>query len=183
MSNFFLQKGLIKNSFKIISKKSQDHRGLFEKIFSFSFLKKKKIIQNTDHIEINYVSSKKKGTLRGFHFQKKPFNETKIIYCVKGKIFDVIVDLRKNSKTYLKKQTLILEPLKFGLVIPKGCAHAYQTMENNSEVLYLSDNKYNKSSEIVLNPTQKNFEIKWPIKKKIISKKDENGKYLSAQLK
>ena len=72
-----------------------------------------------------------------------------------------------------------MEPLKFGLIIPKGCAHAYQTMQNNSEVLYLTDNTYSKFSEIVINPTQKKFEIKWPIKKKIISKKDVNGKPLN----
>ena len=129
------------------------------------------------------MRSKKKGTLRGFHLQRKPFEETKIIYCNKGKIYDVIIDLRKNSKTYLKKQTVILEPLKFGLIIPKGCAHAYQTMQNNSEVLYLTDNTYSKFSEIVINPTQKKFEIKWPIKKKIISKKDVNGKPLNIKLK
>lgn len=183
MSTFVLKQGFIINSFKIISKKNRDNRGLFEKLFDLSFLRKKKIIKNNNIIEINYVSSKKKGTLRGFHLQKKKFDETKVIYCVKGKVFDVIIDLRKNSKTYLKKQSLILEPQKFGLVIPKGCAHAYQTMQNNSEVIYLSDNKFNRSSEIVFNPTQKNFEIKWPIKQKIISKKDRNGRYLSTKLK
>ena len=75
-----------------------------------------------------------------------------------------------------------MEPLKFGLIILKG-VYAYQTMQNNSEVLYLTDNTYSKFSEIVINPTQKKFEIKWPIKKKIISKKDVNGKPLNIKLK
>ena len=183
MKNFLLKKCLVKDSFQIISKKRKDKRGMFEKLYDLNFLKKKGNIKKINNLEINYVCSKKKGTLRGFHLQKKPFEETKIIYCIKGKIFDVVIDLRKDSKTYLKKQSIVLKPLTFGLIIPKGCAHAYQTMDNNSEVLYLSDNKYNKSSEIVLNPLQKNFGINWPIYKKIISRKDKNGEAFSILIK
>ena len=97
---------------KIIkTKKFQDHRGKFNKYFSmamYPFFKKKKISIE----EINYCFTKKRGTIRGMHFQKGIYEEDKIITCLKGKIFDVVVDLRKESKNFLKYKSFILDSKK-----------------------------------------------------------------------
>ena len=107
------------------------------------------------------------------HYQTKPFDESKLIHCYSGSIFDVIIDLRKNSSTYLKWESFLLTAKnKKLLFIPKGCAHGYLTTSDNTGVIYYVDNFYNPSYENVIKYNDKRFNIKWPIAIKRISKKD-----------
>ena len=161
---------------KIIkTKKFQDHRGKFNKYFSmamYPFFKKEKISIE----EINYCFTKKRGTIRGLHFQAKPFEEDKIVLCLKGKVFDVAIDVRKNSRNFLNFDKIILSEHKTNLhFIPRGYAHGYQTLTDNCELLYLHTNFYSRTKSKSVCPIQSKININWPIKKKIISNKDKLG--------
>ncbi len=165
----------IKTSFKelylIKSKIFKDFRGEFYRVYcenEFSKIFFKKKIKQT-----NICINKKKGTLRGLHYQIKPHQETKLISCIKGEIFDVVVDLRKHSKTYLQYfSKIISEDNKYSILVPKGFAHGYITLKKNSVVVYLVDKNYNKKSEKILKYNDAKIAINWPIKPKHISKKD-----------
>ena len=151
---------IIKNYKKFI-----DKRGYFSKLVSISFIK----INNIKKIkEINFSFSKKKGTIRGLHYQSGKFKETKIIYVLRGKIFDVSLNL-KNNKT--KSSVLSASSKKF-IVIKENFAHGFQTLQDNTCVLYVNTKEHNKVFEKRINPFSKKINIKWPIKKYIISKKD-----------
>ena len=162
---------------KIKLKENKDNRGFFIKLFCKENFSKK--LNNLNIKQINYSFNKKKGTIRGLHYQDNPYSEQKILYCLKGKIFDVIVDIRKSSKNYLKYKKFILEEKKNEvLIIPKGFAHGFQTLTNNCKILYFHSGLYKKKFEKGINPMDSNIRINWPIKKVIISKKDKNRKFL-----
>ena len=141
-----------------------DKRGNLSEIFNKKFLDKNFIY--------DYYSSSKKNVIRGLHYQFKNQQE-KFITVLNGKIFDVCLDLRKKSKTFGKFFSIILsKDNNTSIFIPKGFAHGYCVLENNSIVYYKNSKLYfdNEQSGILWNdPTLK---IKWPIKKPIISKKD-----------
>ena len=177
MVNNFNKFKFIKTNFKnldlIKPKIFRDGRGDFFRFFcSNEFNKiffKNKIVQS------NICVNNKIGILRGLHYQKKPYEETKIITCVQGEVFDVAVDLRKKSKTYMKYYgQIISESNKFAVLIPKGFAHGYITLKKKCTIIYLVDSKYKKNSEGVINYNDKKINIKWPIKPKYISNKDRN---------
>lgn len=157
--------------------KNIDHRGYFFNImvknyffnkFSTSTIKQVNLAQNTN-----------KGTLRGLHYQSKPFSESKIVVCLKGAIFDVVLDLRKYSKTFKQFITVELNSKKNQLIhIPKNCAHGYQTLDDDTHLLYLHTENYIKSHESGIDPFDEELGINWPIDKKILSKKDRNLKKL-----
>ena len=133
-------------AFELKSKKKLDQRGWFARLFCqkelFLINKGKNIVQ------INSSYSKKKGTIRGLHFQKSPFQEDKVVRCISGEVFDVIVDIRANSKTFGQWRSLILSSKKMNAIyIPKGFAHGYQTLSNNCQILYFHTEFYKKESE------------------------------------
>jgi dTDP-4-dehydrorhamnose 3,5-epimerase len=161
----------IKGVFVITPEPREDSRGYFTRVFAKEELKKLKILYSIVHI--NRSLSIDKGVVRGIHYQKAPFSEDKIIQCLNGKIFDVAVDIRKNSKTYGQ---WIGEELsssnKKMLLVPKGCAHGFQTLERNSIVEYFVSQYYNPESERGIRYNDPFFQIKWPIKKAVVSEKD-----------
>mgnify|MGYP001284053918 CR=1 FL=1 len=144
-----------------------DNRGFFSRIYC------KKEFKNLNFKlkQINFSKNKKKGTIRGLHFLKESAKESKIVICLNGKIFDVIIDMRPNSKTYLTYLTLKLDNKK-GVLIPPGFAHGFQTLSNYTDVLYFHSEFYTKKFDGGINPFDTNLSIKWPIKNYIISKKD-----------
>lgn len=167
------KKNKIKGSYLIKTKKIGDDRGYFSRVFCKKIFKKFKISNSIN--QANHSFSKTKGTIRGMHFQLSPSDEMKLIICTKGKIFDVIVDLRKKSKSFKKWYGVILDSKnKNMLVVPEGCAHGFQTLEKNSEVFYLVSKAYNPKLERGFRWNDKSIKIKWPIKVSEISKKDEN---------
>lgn len=155
--------------------KNIDHRGYFFNILSKNLYFNKYSVSSIR--QINISENKKKGTLRGLHYQSNPYSEKKIVICLKGKIFDVVLDLRKYSKTYGQHITCELSENKNQILcIPKNCAHGYQTLVDNSLLLYLHSQNYMESNDKAINPLDQNLGIKWPIKKKIISVRDKNSK-------
>lgn len=157
----------------------EDNRGSFKKLFSLSSkFKKEKIYQ------INASFNLKKGTLRGMHFQKPPYSERKIIYCSKGKILDVIVDLRSNSKTFLNIfQIELKENDNIAIDIPRGCCHGFLTLKHKSEMIYIHFDQYNKRKEYPIMYNDPILNINWPIKISNISNKDLSNFYLDNDFK
>ena len=155
----------------------KDFRGKLSRVFCTESLKKKNLSFNIK--QINHVLVKKKATIKGMNIQLKPFNEIKLVKVIKGKIFDVVLDLRKNSKNFLKYKVFILDSsIDNLLIIPKGFAHGFQSLTNNCEIIYCHSETYNPKEELSINPLDPNISINWPLKKPIISSKDLNSQYI-----
>ena len=143
-----------------------DNRGYFRETFKNSFFQNKKFI-------FWCMSKSKKNVIRGLHLQKE-FGQDKFVSVVKGKIFDVVVDLRKKTKTYGKKYSIILsEKNSTSLFIPAGFAHGFCTMAKENLVFYGCTNYRSKDDEIGILWNDSELKIKWPIKNPIISQKDK----------
>jgi len=156
----------------------RDNRGYFSRYYCPIKINKKKF-NKINQINISYNTDV--GIIRGMHYQKGKYNEMKIVSCIKGKILDVIIDLRKSSKQYLNSYSFILsEKNRKSLIVPKGFAHGFQVLEKNTYVLYLHSELYKKKFDTGLNAFDPVFAIPWKksIKKKL-SKKDKAFKYLS----
>jgi dTDP-4-dehydrorhamnose 3,5-epimerase len=125
-------------------------------------------------LQDNHSLSKKKGTIRGLHLQKPPYEQSKLVRVIRGRIMDVVVDLRKHSKTYLRTQTFILDDIKkIALFIPKGFAHGFITLEDYTEVYYKVDNIYSKENEMTILYSDPTLNIAWPkFQEYIVSTKD-----------
>ncbi|MAZ80013.1 MAG: dTDP-4-dehydrorhamnose 3,5-epimerase [Gammaproteobacteria bacterium] len=174
----------IKNIFSdvlyIEPKNHNDERGFFRENFNFRDLKEKKILFNS--VQDNFSSSKKKGTIRGLHFQTPPYEQSKIIYVISGEIFDVFVDLRKNSKNYGKYSSMILSEDSGFLLIPRGFAHGFCTLKDNTKVMYKVDNYYNKESDSGIIWNDSFLNIDWPKLNTpfLISQKDKNLNFFNS---
>ena len=157
----------LKDLFILKGKIFYDQRGFLREAY------KKKIIKK--NLIFAIISKSKKNVLRGLHMQKKS-PQDKYILVLKGKILDVVVDARKNSKTYGKHYKLILsEKNGKSFFIPKGFLHGFLGLEKENIVLYGCTNYRNKKSEITVNWNDEKLKIKWPLKKPILSKKDKKG--------
>ena len=157
----------LKGLWIIKTKIFKDNRGFFKEVEKQNILKKKFIF--------DCFSFSKKNTLRGLHLQKKN-SQAKIITVTKGKIMDVVVDLRKRSKTYGKHYSIkISQDSDFSLYIPEGFAHGFICLSKFCAVYYKCSNYRDKNSEITIKWDDKDLNIKWPTKKPILSKKDEEG--------
>ena len=176
LSNFSFKKTPFKDLLVLNQFNFNDNRGSFIKLYSENFFKKKKFQIR----QVNYSLNKTKGTIRGMHYQVGGFAEEKIVTCIKGKIFDVVIDLRKNSKTYLKWYKIILNSkYKRSLFVPKGFAHGFQTLDDNTEIIYLHSKNHSKKHERTINSIDPKISIKWPIKKKIFSYKDRRQHFIN----
>ena len=150
-----------------------DHRGWFAR----TYCKKefKSIGFEKEFVQFNHSFNKLKGTLRGLHFQRPPFAETKYIRCVGGSIFDVAVDIRKGSPTYLQYVGVELsEKNKLGLLVPEGFAHGFQTLEDNTAVIYHATNFYSPNAEGGLHFNDSLIKIAWKLPVVNISDKDKS---------
>ena len=149
----------------------EDERGKFTRFFCNKELKgalREKTIK-----QINHSLTIKKGTIRGMHFQHPPKAEVKLVRCTQGSVFDVMVDLRKGSETFLQWYGEILsgENMKM-LYIPEGFAHGFQTLEDNCEMLYLHTESYSSSHEAGLRYNDPKIGIEWPLEVSEISDRD-----------
>ena len=166
----------LKGAFIIQIEPIEDERGFFARSWC-----KKEFEQyglNCNLVQCNISFNKKRGILRGMHYQIEPYKETKLVRCIRGAIYDVIIDLRPESKTY--KQWIGIELTSENrkiLYVPEGFAHGFQTLENNTEVFYQVSEFYNPKYEKGVRWDDEVFGIKWPIKEKIISDKDKNHGY------
>lgn len=149
----------------------KDKRGAFRRVFCQKELKSKKI--NFNIKQTNISENKHKFTLRGFHYQIGKDSEDKIISCISGKIYNVVLDLRKKSKTYTKWISFNLSSQnKLSLLVPKGCANAWLSLKDNTSLLYMHSQFYNPNNEKRIRYNDNYFNIHWPHKPIVISKKD-----------
>ena len=153
-----------------------DSRGSFVKFHPLQALK-----QSLDSVALSF--NPMQGTVRGLHFQVEPFAEEKLISCVQGSIFDVVVDLRMSSKTFGKWTSIDLNSENaLQVFMPKGIAHGFQTLSPNSIVHYCLSSNYSPESSYTINPFG-DLGIEWPLKTVSISEKDSGGISLSAAAK
>jgi dTDP-4-dehydrorhamnose 3,5-epimerase len=150
-----------------------DERGFFTRSFCKEEFRNYGI--DTDIVQCNISYNKKKGTLRGMHFQVPPFEEVKIVSCTKGSIYDVVVDLRRYSSTYLQWHSEKLSADSYRMLyIPKGCAHGFQTLEDNCIVYYQMGEYYHSECSVGIRWNDPSIGIVWPLPTLIISEKDKN---------
>lgn len=173
MSNIFFHTTPLKDVKLIEHKPIKDERGFFSKLFCKNSLNQ--LIEGKIIRQINKTLTLKKGTVRGLHFQNSPYAETKIITCLKGKVWDVAVDLRKGSPTFLHyhAEELTEDNCK-SYLIPEGFAHGFQTLTSNCEMLYFHTADYNKEFEGAINAIDPIIGIKWPKPITDLSKRDSN---------
>jgi dTDP-4-dehydrorhamnose 3,5-epimerase len=155
----------------------KDKRGLFRRIYCLNELQLKKIKFKIN--QINISENKSIQTLRGFHYQIFPYGEDKIITCIKGEIHNIVIDMRKSSKTYMRWQSFNLsEDNKLSLLVPKGCANAYLTLKKKTWILYFHSQFYKPGFEKNIHYKDPKFKFDWPKKINIISKKDNLIKFI-----
>lgn len=151
--------------------KHEDRRGFFARSFC-----KKEFAEhglNTEFVQCNFSYNEQKGTLRGMHYQKPPYEEIKVVSCVEGAIYDVVLDIRKTSVTYGKWLNVELTAQNYNMLyIPKGLAHGFQTLVGHTMVYYQMSQFYEPHAEGGIKFDDKRFDIKWPILEKIMSEKD-----------
>ncbi len=148
----------------------EDERGFFMETYKKEEFKKVGI--KGEFVQDNHSKSKY-GVLRGLHFQKEPYAQAKIVNCVRGEIYDVAVDLRKNSSTFGKHVEIILsKDNKYQLYIPRGFAHGFLVLNDAAEVIYKADNLYAPEYEGGLIWNDPDVAIPWPNDNPILSEKD-----------
>jgi dTDP-4-dehydrorhamnose 3,5-epimerase len=138
-----------------------DDRGYFAETFHASQFAARGLDVNVAQVNLSY--NDRRHTLRGLHYQVAPHEETKIVRCVRGSVFDVVLDLRRDSPTYGKWHGVELSAVnRLGLYVPKGCAHGYQTLEDQTEVHYLVSSHYAPSAYRGVRWNDPQFGIVWP---------------------
>jgi dTDP-4-dehydrorhamnose 3,5-epimerase len=156
----------------------KDIRGWFLESYSKNDMTENGIL--IDFIQDNHSKTLVKGTIRGLHLQIYPKAQSKLIRCTKGAILDVAVDLRQNSETYLKWYSIELsEYNNKQLFIPKGFAHGFLTLEDNTEVQYKVDEVYSKNHELSIIYNDPTINIRWPVENPLLSDKDSKASNLN----
>ena len=164
-------KSNFKDLFLIKNRSFKDNRGYFKELIRENVINK--------NFPFLVMSFSKKNVIRGLHIQTIN-SQGKFISVLKGKIFDVVIDLRKNSKTFGKVyKCLLSEKNNTSIYIPPGFAHGFQALENENYIVYSCTKYRNKKGETTIKFDDKELKIKWPIKKFIISAKDKKGISLS----
>lgn len=150
-----------------------DQRGVFARFFCSTELRA--LLGKRQIVNVNFSRTIKRGSIRGMHFQYPPMAEMKFVRCISGSVYDVVIDIRKNSPTFLKWYGLELtaDNMKM-LCIPEGFAHGFQVIEDSSEMLYLHTEYYSKEYEGALNYADPTFAINWPLEPQVVSEKDMN---------
>lgn len=164
----------LSGAYLIQLKPIEDERGFFARTFCAQTFAEQGL---NPHLEqCSTAFNRKKGTLRGLHYQVSPYAEIKLIRCFRGAIYDVILDLRPESPTFGNWAAFELtEENRTMLYIPEGCAHGYQTLTDNTELFYQMSERYVKESERGVRWNDPSFDIRWPEERNLIlSFKDES---------
>ncbi|MEL4455490.1 dTDP-4-dehydrorhamnose 3,5-epimerase [Lutimonas vermicola] len=163
----------LKGAFVIEVNKIEDQRGFFGRLWCEKEFKDHNL--KTNIVQSNVSLSKKKGTLRGMHFQKGKYAETKFVRCTRGSVYDVIVDLRPDSPTFKQWCGVELTANNYKMIyVPENFAHGFLTLEDDSEVYYLVTQFYSSEHEGGIHYNDSDINIKWPIEINEISDKDNN---------
>ena len=156
----------------------EDDRGRFYRILCKNELKE--IGHTKEIVQINHSLTTQKGVIRGMHFQYPPKAEIKLVKCINGKVFDVAIDLRKNSPTFLQWHGEIISAKNLKIMyIPEGFAHGFQTLEENSELLYFHTEFYSSEHEGGVRYDDPLIDIEWPLEVSDLSERDKNLKLLN----
>lgn len=153
------------------STSNQDARGAFTRLYCANELEP--LLGHRQIVQINQSSTNYAGTVRGMHFQRTPHSEVKMVRCLRGKVWDVAVDLRQGSPTFLRWHAQELEHNDTQmLVIPEGFAHGFQALEDDTELLYLHTSFYDPSAEGGVRHDDPLLQIEWPLPVRNLSDRD-----------
>ena len=159
-----------------------DERGWFARYYCKNEFKQ--IGHTKEWLQMNHSFTAKKGTIRGMHFQLHPYKEIKMLRCIAGSVYDVIIDLRKDSTTFLQWTAVELSAAnKKILYIPEGFAHGFQCLEDNCELIYHHSEFYNPDAESGIRYNDPAIAIKWPLPVTVVSPRDENHLLLTENFK
>jgi dTDP-4-dehydrorhamnose 3,5-epimerase len=166
----------LKDAYLIKPQVFQDERGFFMETYSEKDFKTAGIDAN--FVQDNHAMSVTKGVLRGLHFQLPGYTQAKLVRVTKGAVYDVIVDLRKDSQTYGKWEAFELTAKNFWMLfVPRGFAHGYCTLEDYTEFQYKCDNFYAPTQDSGLRWNDPDLKIYWPIENPILSEKDQKQQF------
>lgn len=163
----------IEGLFTISLKKIVDERGLFARTYCKNEFNK--IGFDKEFVQFNHSFNKLKGTIRGMHFQQMPFSETKLIRCIQGAVYDVAVDIRKDSPTFLQAFGIELsEENMLSILIPEGFAHGFQTLEDNTALIYHHTAYYTTGADVGICYDDAALNLNWKLPVKNVSDKDKS---------
>jgi dTDP-4-dehydrorhamnose 3,5-epimerase len=168
----------LRGAFLIRLEKRVDERGYFARTFCQREFEDHGL--NSRVVQCNVSFNQRKGTLRGMHWQAPPFEEAKLVSCVRGAIYDVIIDLRRGSPTCMRYFATELSGASGNMLyVPEGFAHGFQTLEDNSEVFYQMSQFYSAEHARGLRWDDPAFGITWPHDDRIINERDRNYRLYS----
>jgi dTDP-4-dehydrorhamnose 3,5-epimerase len=172
----------LKGAYIIELEPRRDDRGLFAR----TFCKREfaEINHTKEFVQFNHSLSVQKGTLRGMHFQVPPTAEIKLIRCIRGKVYDVIIDIRSGSPTFHQHIGVILSEENMNMIyVPEGFAHGFQTLEDNTQLIYHHTNYYTPENERGISFRDPAINIKWPLVPENLSEKDQKYPYIDNNFK
>lgn len=182
MNRFSISHTPLKGLKEIQRRPLQDSRGFLSRLFCSEELAL--CGWHTAIAQINHTFTVRKGSIRGMHYQSPPYCEMKLVTCLKGKIWDVAVDIRSESPTFLQYHGVLLSAENnLSLLIPEGFAHGFQTLTDKVELLYCHSAAYNKNSEAGLNPLDPGLMIDWLVPVTEISDRDKAHPLISKDFK
>ena len=157
-----------------------DERGFFARLYCQKELRE--IVGTRQIVQLNQSNTRNVGAVRGLHYQHQPHAEMKLVRCLKGKVWDVAVDLRSGSPTFLKWHAEELSPENAKMmIIPEGCAHGFQVLKADSELLYLHTAYYAATAEAGVRPTDPRLSIRWPFPVQDLSDRDLSHPLLTSE--
>lgn len=163
----------LRDAFLVELEKRGDDRGFFARLWCQNEFEEHGLVPVI--AQANISNTKIKGTIRGLHFQVEPHAETKYVRCVKGALFDVIIDIQPDSPTFMKSYSVILTADNYKMLyVPKGFAHGFQSLEPDTEMTYLVSEFYAPQAEGGIRYNDPAFKIQWPLPVSEISDKDRN---------
>jgi dTDP-4-dehydrorhamnose 3,5-epimerase len=178
-SRFLFEPIGIAGAFSITMKPVADQRGVFSRLFCTDEMSA--VGWGATVAQVNHSHTVKAGTIRGMHFQQPPFSEAKLVMCLRQRVWDVILDLRADSATYLKWFALELSADNHkALLIPPGCAHGFQTLSDDVELLYFHSKPYEPDADDGINPLDPMVDIRWPLDITVISDKDSSRRSIGS---
>lgn len=172
----------LKGSYTVEIEPKSDARGWFARYYCKNEFAS--IGHSKEWVQMNHSFTVEKGSIRGMHFQVQPFREIKLVRCISGAVYDVIIDLRKDSETFLQSYGIELSASnKQMLYIPEGFAHGFQCLETNCELLYHHSEYYKPGSESGLRFDDPTLGINWPLPVSVISERDKSHSLIGKEFK
>lgn len=172
----------LKGSYVLTFEPIEDERGWFARTYCKNeFLS---IGHNKEWVQMNHSFTKQKATVRGMHYQRPPYGEIKLVRCIAGSVYDVIIDLRADSASYLQYFGIELSAVNKKMIyIPEGFAHGFQALSNDAELLYSHSQFYLPGVEAGVRYNDLAINIKWPLELTNISERDNSHPFIDANFK